>query len=59
MVHPAVSYCAARTKECSLLSIELDKHLAESHAGDMEMLNNSRDTIARSWKLLRHLNERK
>ena len=56
--HPTVLECAARTEQCSRTSSALDKHLAESHSGDMEMLNDSRDTITRSRQLLSNIDAR-
>ena len=58
MDHPTVLQCAAHTEECSRTSSALDKHLAESHSGDMEILSNSRDTITRSRQLLSDINAR-
>jgi hypothetical protein len=58
MSHPVALQCAALTKECRRQFIELDRDLAASESEDMQMLSNSRDTIARARGLLKELNGR-
>ena len=58
MTHPVVLECAARTAECTRTSAALDHRFAVWDGGLTEMLNTSRETIARSRQLLSEIRDR-